>query len=97
MKNSATSSILHVAITSAATTLKAPRSTKATAVVITVRAIKPAKTNIYDPTLSTCSCSLISFPQVAVNQVQQREQVNPDDIDEVPVQSRYIHGGHVLR
>ena len=37
MKNSATSSILHTAMASATTTLKAPRSTKATAVVATVR------------------------------------------------------------
>src|SRR5262245_26535958 len=94
MKNRATRSILHVAITSATTTLKSPRSTNATAVVMTVNAIRPAKTRMYDLMLSTCS--LMSSPQVAVNQVQQREQVDPDDIHEVPVQAGDIHRCHVL-
>src|ERR1035437_1652998 len=46
MKNSATSSILHTAIASAATTLNSPRSTNATSVVTAVKTSSASSTSV---------------------------------------------------
>src|ERR1044072_3024394 len=35
---------------------------------------------------------VISFPQVAVDEVQKWEQENPDDIDEVPIKPAEVDG-----
>src|SRR5689334_2028076 len=97
MKNSATSIIFVAAMASATTTLNGPKSTYATSVVITVQAIRARNTNEYVFTESTCA--LISrslLRQVAVDQIQQRKQVNPDDVDKVPVKSDHVDRRVVL-
>src|SRR5579863_2220786 len=42
-------------------------------------------------------CPLIKSSRVPIDQVQQREQVNPDDVDEVPVQPADFHRRVILR
>ena len=40
---------------------------------------------------------LLRSRQMAINQIQQREQINPDDVHEVPVQADIFDGGIVVR
>src|SRR6266404_5107255 len=47
-----------------------------------------------------CSDTRLPFfltPSVAIDQIQQREQENPNDIDEVPVEADILDGRVVLR
>src|ERR1700738_1223006 len=47
-----------------------------------------------------CSDTRLPFfltPSVAIDQIQQREQENPNDIDEVPVEADVFHGRVVFR
>src|SRR5689334_6925696 len=63
-----------------------------------VAASSARSTKTYVPTESTCVCSLslMSFPQVAVDQVQKRKQEDPDDVDEVPVEAGDVDGSVVI-
>src|SRR5579863_1741658 len=39
---------------------------------------------------------LCSLKRLSINQVQQREQINPDDIHKVPIQPANLNGGVIL-
>src|SRR6476660_2662525 len=88
MNQSTTSDALMPAIASMSTTFSGPRSTNATAVVTAVSTISTAKIPTYTRGGTTCVCaSAISVPP---DQVEEREEEDPDDVDEVPVEAAHL-------
>src|SRR5947208_1147678 len=94
MKNSTTSAALTTPMRPPTTLCHAPRSTNDRATVRTVSPIRMAKTVTYVVGGTTRS-DMVASPQemqvahvVLTGQVQQRQQEDPHDIDEVPVQGQ---------
>src|ERR1700686_846420 len=97
MKKSATMRALMVAMVRATTALKRPRSMKATLYVMKVPSSSEPQTARYVFNGEDFECSDIrslgiTNLRVPVDQVEQREQIDPDNIDEVPVQSPDVEG-----
>src|SRR5918993_2431894 len=98
MKNSTTRVALITATTIATATFMFPRSTKATATVMTVSTMSAPKIARYRLFGTTCSsyssCSVNSYDDmvsvVPVDQIEQWKEENPDDIHEVPVQPEHL-------
>src|SRR5918993_2287901 len=98
MKNSTTRVALITATTIATATFMFPRSTKATATVMTVSTMSAPKIARYRLFGTTCSsyssCSANSYDDmvsvVPVDQIEQWKQENPDDVHEVPVEPEHL-------
>src|SRR5208282_5829962 len=103
MKNRTTRIALKVAIVRATIVFKGPRSMKATPAVRPVPTSRASQMATEEPREDTCSgesccaefragraTSVMASP-VAVDQVEQREKIDPDNIDEVPVQSGILN------
>src|ERR1700690_50434 len=99
MKNNSTSSALMVAMVSATTALKGPSSRVAAKTVSAVSTSSAAQTLTNVLTVG-CACPFM-FPLLPVvvmaDQIEQREKIDPDQIDEVPVQPHHLHRRVVLR
>src|SRR5688500_15815710 len=94
MKNAAITTAFTVAIVNASSRFPdAPRSTKATATVTPSSTRRIAKTPTYTVRDSMC-CDIALI--ASIDKIQQREQEDPDDIHEVPVQSCHFDGKVVL-
>src|SRR3984885_10504985 len=107
MKKRATRVALTVAMPRATGALNGPKSSVAANTVRPVptsRAKKTAK-YIFKGDDAECAddecvddvCADMETSRVPVNQVEQRKQVNPDNVDEVPVQATDFHRRVVFR
>src|ERR1700690_3085277 len=96
IKKSTTSVALTVAMARATTMLNGPRSMKAAPTVRPVPTSNAIQIATEEPMVETCSeaelWSAMLISPVTVDQVQQREQINPNNIDKVPVQPRVFDG-----
>src|SRR6266536_315333 len=98
MNNSSTSTALMVAMVSATTALNGPSSRVATKTVTAVSTSSAAHTET-NVLMVGCACAAIFLLPVVVmaDQIEQREKVDPDQVDEVPVDANHLHGRVVLR
>ena len=94
MKNSTTSVALNTAMASAATVLNGPRSKNATCQVRYVQQHQHREDRVVESASGRCvgSCSV----HVPADQIEQREQEDPDDVDEVPVEAADLDRAGVL-
>src|ERR1700688_3419659 len=95
MKINTTSSALTVAMTRAKTVLNGPRSMKATPAVTPVKTSSVSQTATLVFVGTMCSDMqrslvpglLLTILFLTIYQIQQRKQINPDNVDKVPVQA----------
>src|ERR1700736_6237948 len=100
MKNRMTSTAFVVAITSAIGVFAQPRSIVEANHVSRVPAARAANTKKYVlSAVTSCGteCSSDMRHPKMWNQIQEREKENPDDIDEVPVQTHDLDRAVILR
>src|ERR1041385_335946 len=97
MKNSTTSVALKIAIVSATGKFRLPRLMKAATTVRIVHAISAPKIVRYVDFGEICPAMALHNVVGTVHQIQQREQENPDDVDEVPVEASEFQGCVPLR
>src|SRR5437762_12372398 len=92
MKNSTTSVALTTAIVSATGKFRLPRLMNAAITVRIVHAINAPKIVRYVDFGEICPDIALHDVMGPVHEVQQREQENPDDVDEVPVKPAQLDG-----
>src|ERR1700676_1842983 len=91
MKKRATKVALTVAMPSATAALKGPRSRVAANTVRAVPTSSAKNTAKYIFNGEDDECADMEASRVPVDQVEQRKQVNPDNVDKVPVQPADFH------
>src|SRR6267154_2954774 len=96
MKKRATRVALMVAMPSATAALKRPKSRVAANTVRPVPTSSAKNTAKYIFRGDDDECAVIQASRVPVDQVEQGKQVDPDNVDEVPVQAANFDGSVVL-
>src|SRR5689334_3264501 len=86
MKKRMTSAALVHAMSSITMLFNGPRSTSAAPTVRPVPTIRARKTITYIDFGATCPLMPLTL-EMAADEIQQREEENPDDVDEVPVEA----------
>src|ERR1700722_2512781 len=92
MKKRATRVALTVAMPRATGALNGPKSSVAAKTVRPVPRSRAKKTAKYIFKGDDVECSVMQASRVPVDQVEQGEQINPDNVDEVPVQATNFDG-----
>src|SRR4051812_206712 len=92
MKNRTTSVALKTAIARATGKFRLPRSFIAANTVSAVHTISAPKIVTYVDVGEMCPDMTLSDGVRTVHEIQQREQEDPDDIDEVPVETAELDG-----
>src|SRR5678816_696909 len=91
MKNSTTSVALKTAIVIATGKFRSPRLINAAITVRIVHTINAPKMVMYVDLGEICPDIALDDMVRSVHEIEQREQENPDDVDEVPVEAAEFH------
>src|ERR1700739_2103936 len=97
IKKSATKVAFTVAMPSATGALNRPRSSVAANTVSPVPSSNAKNTAKYIFKGDADECADMKSSRMPVNQIEQREKIDPDNIDEVPVETANLDGSVVFR